>query len=247
MYAYSLVGRSADTVVEMPYHVFQSCLAAGTVRKATDAEIVAAGILIAVEAPPLTADSAFPAGYNAKPTDFGGYDLFEPGGIRLNEEPYPNLAAARSAAIAAVDMHVAPFVPVEEALSQEMIDSQLALRPERTFTLADYEARVNPAGGFDVVEPGGIIISEAPVASHEEARAIASEHLRIMLEQGEGPGPEGEAGDGLDREVDVPADWESLHHMKIRALARVIDGGEEPASLDAAKASIREYIRVRDA
>lgn len=242
MFVVQLVGRMADSVVEMPFHVATSCLANGTVRRASEAEIMAAGLEVVIQAPAITADSAFPEGYRVEPTPEGGYDLFEPGGIRLNQEPYINMAAARSAAIQALDMHFSALIPVEEALSQEAMEAQIANRPERNFTLNDYQATPvdGEEGVFHVYDPGGIRLTEDPVIGLEAARAFAAEHLRLMLAQGEGPLRDGDKRE--DAEVVVPDDWQTMHHMKVKALARLILG-EEPANLDAAKAAIEDYLR----
>lgn len=250
MYVMQLVGRAADSVVEMPFHVAQIAITNGTCRKATEAEILAAGLGIPNQAPPLDTADVMPEGYSLKPFEHGGFDLFDPGGIRLNDEPYANAAAARSAAIEAVDMHVTRFVPIEEVLSPEMQALQLAQRPTRQFTTADYEARptedATDSGPFHVYDPGGIRLTEDPVPDIAAAREFAAEHLALMLAQGEGPDADGDVGNNVDEEVQIPADWESLHHMKIRAFARLI-AGEELPSLDAAKAAIRDYVAAQNA
>lgn len=242
MYVVMEIGRMAGAVVDTPFHVAQSGIMNGTMRKATDAEIVAANLEVVVEAPPVANDFGLPVGYRVEPTEGGGYDLFDPGGIRLNTLPIANLAAARSLAVDSVGMHIVEFLPVEESLTREVMDSQIAQRPVRTYTIEDYMAQ-EVEGGFNVVDPGGIKINEEPLTDIAACKALAAQHLALMIEQGEVPGPDGqEADNGDDREIVVPADWETMHHMKIKALARLI-GGEEPADLAAAKATITDYNR----
>jgi len=243
MFVVQLVGRMADTVIETPYHAGSAGIANGTMRLATEDEVASAGYQIPHEQPPITIEEGFPAGYTVEPTEHGGFDLFNQGGIRLNTTPYVNLVAARSAAVENRDLAVT-LQPVDSAANREALEGQLAQRPERTFTMADYRATEAPNGGFNILDPGGVVLNDEPLDSIETARAFAAEHLKTMIEQGEGP-EDLDNGGIEDAELEVPEDWQSLHHMKQRSIARKISG-EEPANTDAAKAVIEDYLRRKN-
>lgn len=239
MFVVQLVGRMADSVIETPYAAGTSGIASGIFRLATESEIANAGYEIPHEAPPITIEDGFPAGYTVEPTEHGGFDLFDQGGVRLNTQPYANLVAARSAAIESRDLAIT-LQPVDTAVNREMLESQLPQRPERTFTIKDYQAVIVGEGQFNVIDPGGVILNDEPLGSIDEAKAFAENHLRLMIEQGEGPDDEGDGVD--DAEFEVPDGWQDLHHSKIRAMGRRISG-EEPANTDAARAVIEDYVR----
>lgn len=64
----------------------------------------------------------------------------------------------------------------------------------------------------------------------------------VRLADGEGS----PAGEGDVTIVDIPADWQSLHHATKKKLAREISG-EEPASTEAAEAVIEAELAQRAA
>lgn len=241
MYVVQLIGRLAESVIELPYSAAQSGIAMGTCRLATDDEIKNAGI-IPIEAPILVSDEiAMPDGYRFEPTEHGGYDLFDRGGVRLNEEPFPNIPAARSFALEHADAGLIR-VNVSDQLNPEVQQGQLATRPVREFTLADYRAEPGEEEGtYNLFDVGGVKLNEEPLRSKEEAQALAQEHLDLALAQGEGPENDPGRGNEEDREVEVPANWQELHHMKRKAIARLIMG-EEPPNTDAADAAIADYV-----
>lgn len=105
MFVRQLIGRTAGTIVEMPYSAAEACLANGTVARVTDEEIRQAG-LTPPEPPPQVAVPVVPPGYEAHSRiDGQGYDLFrqpvtrnERGDIideAVNPTPLHNLAALR--------------------------------------------------------------------------------------------------------------------------------------------------------
>ncbi len=98
MYVRQLIGRQAGAIVEMPYHAATSNIAMGTAEPVTDAELAKAGLSLPIglheadrEAPP--------PGYRIVACEAGGFDVIDPGEERLNREPLPNKAAARSLAL----------------------------------------------------------------------------------------------------------------------------------------------------
>lgn len=100
-----LIGASAGQIVDMPYHVVQSCLANSTVALVTEDELIAANLQQTDDAP--KPSPTIPAGFDVKVRPDRGFDLFhgkvpedDPEfswvGTGLNGvEPLPNLAAVR--------------------------------------------------------------------------------------------------------------------------------------------------------
>ena len=99
MFVRQLIGRQAGVIVEMPYHAASSGLSMGTCASVTEDEIREAGLeplAISREAEP----EAPPPGYEIRPDEVEGFNLFDPNGEQLNVEPFPNMPAARGAAFA---------------------------------------------------------------------------------------------------------------------------------------------------
>lgn len=99
MFVRQLIGRQAGAIVDMPYADAKANLNAGTCAEATPEEIEAAGHEAQsgfVEVTP----EALLAGYRIEPNIGGGFDLFDPGGVKVSEEPFHNHIAAREGAIA---------------------------------------------------------------------------------------------------------------------------------------------------
>lgn len=94
MFVRTLIGRAAGSIIEMPYHAATACFAVGTAERVTDEEIAAAGLI--QDTRPVVDPEQFPDGYRAEPEEWGGFYVLDPGGVTLNERPFPNLAAARS-------------------------------------------------------------------------------------------------------------------------------------------------------
>ncbi len=103
MYVRQQVGRQAGAIIEMPYEAATANLANGTVSAVSEQEIAEAGL------PPVGGLMAAPpdallADFKIEPDGFGGFNLYDAGGVPLNEalnggKPFHNHAAARSAAM----------------------------------------------------------------------------------------------------------------------------------------------------
>lgn len=124
-----LIGRDAGAVFDLRLDAAQSGIAMGTHVAATEEEIAAAGL-----APPNSAAAApaevLPEGFEAKPTEFGGFLLFGPDGVQLRDEPFPNLSAARSFALEIVEKAAAADVAAKsaaEAEAKRLADEQAAI------------------------------------------------------------------------------------------------------------------------
>lgn len=99
MFVRQLIGRQVGAIVEMPFEAAQAGLAAGTVAAVSDAEIAGAGLGPVAgmeEVPP----EKLLEGYRIEPSASGtGFDLFDAGGVPLNQAPIHNHAAARDLAL----------------------------------------------------------------------------------------------------------------------------------------------------
>lgn len=126
MFVRQLIGRTAGTIIEMPYSAAEACLANGTVALVTDEEIRQAGFS-PPEPPPRAVVPLVPHGYEAHSRiDGQGYDLFrqpvnrnERGDITdepVNPTPLHNLAALRDFITQVVEApaRVDPPCPVVE-------------------------------------------------------------------------------------------------------------------------------------
>src|SRR3954471_20828631 len=97
MFVMQLIGRQADSVIDMPFAEAKACMENGTVRQATQEEITAA-----IEQPsaPFVAprDEILLAGYRMEPSENGGYDVFDAGGVKISRserQPLRNQLEAR--------------------------------------------------------------------------------------------------------------------------------------------------------
>lgn len=92
-------GRETGSIQDIPFHAAEAGIIMGSFAKVTDDEIAAQGIGPTSQvqyAPP----EAFPEGYTATPSQAGaGFDVFDPSGAQISEHPFPNLPAARDAAV----------------------------------------------------------------------------------------------------------------------------------------------------
>lgn len=235
MYVRQLVGRLAGTIVQMPFSAATSNIAAGTCAMVTDDEVTAAGLQVE-PAPTDAAPDGLPSGFRVEPTEGGGFDLLDPGGVRLNQEPFPNLPAARSYA------H-------EHFVSQTTVAvldlSQVPGQEPVLLTLDDYRIEPVEGGGFNLLDSGGVLLNDEPFEDEEAVILARRQHYAaargMTLEELEAE----EAGGGdPPPPVDVPADWERLHHAKKRALAKQISG-EDPQNTEDAERVIRAYLAVR--
>lgn len=228
MFVKQLIGRLAGTVVDMPYAAATSNIAAGTCVLATDEEVAAAGLTSAPIADPAPAE-ALPIGYRIEPAEVGGFDVYDPGGVRLNQMPHPNVPAARSAAAD----HAAGTVTVVAQVAIDALDED-----EGGEIVLPDGYRLEPASfgeGFDVFDPGSVLLNEEPIADEAEARLLAAQHHEGAL------GQEDLDDGGGDSTPLVPENWKDLHHSQRRALAARI-AGRPFATTAQADEVIEEYL-----
>ncbi len=98
MFIFQLIGRQAGQVIEVPAHVAQSCTDMGTARYATDEEVAESGLELPMARDTEAEPEEAPPGYTIETLDGGGYNVIAPDQMQINEEPFRNLPAARSAA-----------------------------------------------------------------------------------------------------------------------------------------------------
>lgn len=232
MFVKQLIGRMANTVVEMPFAAATSNIAAGTCMLATEDEVAAAGL----EMRPTTISAepeALPAGYRTEVTEVGGFDLFDAGGVRLNQEPFANMPALLSFAHerAALMAPVAVLIPLSQIPSAE----------PALINFADYRFEPAEGGGYFLFDPAGVQLGADTVADEDAARLGLRQHYAaargLTLEELEAE----ETGPGLQSTIAVPDDWRSLHHTQKRALAQRISG-EPVSTAAAAEHIIEEYL-----
>jgi hypothetical protein len=148
MFVRQLIGREAGTIQDQPFHAATSNLAAGTVERVTDAELAAAGLSTA-PGPSDSAPEAFPNGYLGKADEVSGFNVFGTDGGQLNEQPFPNLAAARSFAQAHFDANQGPNISamtvaqLKDFAAEKNIDISAA--KNKTETLATIQAALDAA------------------------------------------------------------------------------------------------------
>jgi hypothetical protein len=100
MWVRQKIGRTAGAIVEMNFDAAQSALASGVVVAVSDEELKQAGFPSQGSMAEEPVDKLL-ADYRIEPSKSGqGFDIFDAGGVRLNEEgkPLHNHAAARDAA-----------------------------------------------------------------------------------------------------------------------------------------------------
>lgn len=233
MWVKQLIGRLAGSVVDLPYSAAENAIANGTAVAATDQEVVAAGFDVAPVAPPVALD-VMPIGYRVEPTEVGGFDLFDAGGVRLNEEPLPNMAAVLSEAHDRVAATVLPAttLPVVQVPP---------VTTDAAFSLADYRFEPVEGGGFILFDPAGVRLGDDVLPDEEAAELALRQHYAaargMTLEEMEAQ----EAEAARAHKILVPAGWRDLHHSQRRALARQITGAE-PVNTAAADEAIEEYV-----
>lgn len=233
MFVKQLIGRMAGAVVEMPFAAATSNIAAGTCVLATEDEVAAAG-LHAVPTVTATEPEVLPAGYRTEVAEVEGFDLFDAGGVRLNQEPFANLPALLSFAHerATAMAPVALVIPLGQIPGDEP--------PMISFD--GYRFEPAEGGGFLLFDPAGAPLGVDPVADEEAARLGLRQHYAaargMTLEELEA---EEAAASNQIVTVAVPENWRSLHHTQRRALAQQISG-EAQASTAAADEVIEEYV-----
>lgn len=97
MFVKQLIGRQANMVIDMPFAEAKACIDNGTAVQATQEEITAAmeQSSAPVVAPP---NEVLLAGYRVEPSEKGGYDVFDAGGVKISDsekQPLRNQLEAR--------------------------------------------------------------------------------------------------------------------------------------------------------
>ncbi len=210
MWVKQLIGRLAGSVVDLPYSAAENAIANGTAVAATDQEVVAAGFDVAPVAPPVALD-VMPIGYRVEPTEVGGFDLFDAGGVRLNEEPLPNMAAVLSEAH---DRVAATVRPANDAAGRPGAPGH----HRRRLLLADYRFEPVEGGGFILFDPAGVRLGDDVLPDEEAAELALRQHYaaargmtleEMEAQEAEPPGAQDPGAAG----------WRDLHHSQRRALA----------------------------
>lgn len=132
MFVRQLIGREAGTIIELPYHAATASLAMGTCAEVSDAEIAEAGLTPAPTYSAIRPDE-MPEGYRAIPSEGGGFDVIDAGGVVVNPDFIPNLPAARSFALALAGHEAPTAVPSQpeddlEKLTRAELDALAAER-----------------------------------------------------------------------------------------------------------------------
>lgn len=100
MWVRQKIGRDAGAIVEMPHEAAMAAISAGNVVEVTDEELAKAGFPSQAAMAEQPMDKLL-VDYRIEANPSGqGFDLFDPGGVRLNPEDHPihNHAAARDQA-----------------------------------------------------------------------------------------------------------------------------------------------------
>jgi len=144
MFVRQKIGREAGTIINLPAHAAEASLLAGTVETVTDEELAAAG-LSETPADPLPNPEQMPSGFRAKPSEDGGFDVLDAGGVTLNKEFIPNLPAARDFAHAYVAAQSTTAPVAEPETQEERADLEKLTRTELDAIAADLGVDVSGA------------------------------------------------------------------------------------------------------
>ncbi|GLK67013.1 hypothetical protein [Hansschlegelia plantiphila] len=159
MFVRQLIGRQSGAILDMPYEAATSNIAAGTCAPVTDHELREAGV-----APEGGLEAArpegIPSGFRIEPTEDGGFDVYEAGGIRINDQPFPNIPAARSAVLdyagldhgSVVRAGAGPLVSKVEAADASIANGDVAPDPEEA-QLADDIVAILMSGKLGLTVP----------------------------------------------------------------------------------------------
>jgi hypothetical protein len=175
MFVRQLIGREAGTIINLPAHAAEASLLAGTVSTVTDEELAEAG-LNETPAEPLPYPEQMPPGFRAEPSEDGGFDVLDAGGVTLNTEFIPNLPAARSFAhdYVAAQSTTAPAVDPEpnlDKLSRAELDALAASRN------IDVSKAKNKAEVVALLQGEGVERQpDFGAMSDDELKAYAEEH-----------------------------------------------------------------------
>lgn len=233
MWVKQLIGRLAGSVVDLPYSAAENAIANGTAVAAMDEEVIAAGFQVENGPAPVNLD-VMPIGYRVEPTEVGGFDLYDAGGVRLNEEPIPNMAAVLSGAH---DHRAATVLP---AVTAPLVEVPPVV-PDTAVSLASYRYEPLEGGGYILFDPAGLRLEGQALPDEDAVRLAIRQHFAasrgLTLEELEAE----EAEAARKNAVQVPDGWRDLHHTQRRALARQITG-QDPANTAAADEAIEEYV-----
>lgn len=154
---------------------------------------------------------------------------------------------------------------------QEIVDAGLDPEPKPVIPpeeqlVSGYQFVINQdVGGYDVVDPTGIPLTLAegtpgPFPNLLQAKHFAVDHARAARNLPERTDEERENREAVDAKeaarqnlaepgdardaVEIPEDWETIHHSKRRAIARELTG-EEPENTAAADEIIRAELARR--
>jgi hypothetical protein len=98
MWVKQLIGRQQGKIVEMPFAEAQLAIDNDTAKLATPEEIAEAGHQPEGQVEEVHADKLL-EGYRIEPSEGGGFDIFDAGGVQLNEDPLHNHIVARDHAV----------------------------------------------------------------------------------------------------------------------------------------------------
>ena len=234
MWIKQLIGRLAGQVVDLPFSAAENVVANGTGVPATDAEVIAAGFEVVSVVVPVRTD-VLPLGYRVEPTEVGGYDLYDAAGALVNVAPIVNMIAAVEAAHNHREATVMPLATIPIGEMSPLLPTPALPR------IADYS--FDPVeGGFDVFDPAGARINEAPVADEASVRALVLAHLAEATGRtvGEVEADERELPPLV--EIEVPQNWRDLHWSQRKALALRINAGAPVANAAEADHVIEDYL-----
>ncbi|MER8615977.1 hypothetical protein NKG99_03850 [Mesorhizobium sp. M1409] len=172
MFVRQLIGREAGTIIELPYHAATASLGMGTCAEVSDAEIAEAGLIPAPTYSAIRPDE-MPAGYRAIPSEGGGFDVIDAGGVTVNKEFIPNLPAARSFALALAGDEMPAATSSDPADLDRMTRAELdALAVERGVDISRAKNKgdvVAALRGDDALREDGPTIAEFVSAGYPAA------------------------------------------------------------------------------
>lgn len=187
MWVKQLIGRQKDMIVEMPFAEAQLAIGNQTASQATPEEIVEAGHQPASQAVEVHPDKLL-EGYRIEPSEGGGFNIFDAGGVQLNDDPLHNHIVARDHAVnhARAMRNLPPMAEKTEGgadyadLTAEQLraeakarglDDSKATKKKDLVTLLtkDDAAKAASAGSDAVVDP------DFDAMSVEQLEAIAAE------------------------------------------------------------------------
>lgn len=218
MWVRQLIGRQAGTIVEMPFADAQLAKANDTAADVTAEEIAEAGHQVQAQATEAPAEKMI-EGYRVESSlRGGGFDVFDAGGVRINDDPLHNHIVARDHAVAhARAMRALP---------------PLAVKTDRT---AEYEKST-----VDQLK------AEAKARSVDDSKATKKKDWVTLLINDDAEKAKSEAGAGTGANGDVVQDPDfdamSIAQLEVIAADQNIDLAgitDQPAMAAAVKAAYK--------